>query len=72
VSRWVRPLLGTGFLGAWTTFSGIAVPTDQLLRDGAVGSGVGYLTASLAGGVAAAYAGLVLGRVVFAPPRRIG
>lgn len=62
VAVWVRPLLGTGFLGAWTTFSGIVVPTDQLVRGGAVGTALAYAAASVLGGVVAAYAGLVLGR----------
>jgi len=29
-TTYVRPLLGTGFCGAWTTFSSITASTDQL------------------------------------------
>ncbi len=63
-STYLRPLWGTGFCGAWTTFSGIVVPTDQLVRDGRAGAAAGYLLASLLGGVAAGWAGLVTARWV--------
>jgi CrcB protein len=63
-STYVRPLLGTGFCGAWTTFSGIVVPADELLRDGRAATAVAYLGASLLGGLAAGFVGLVLGRRV--------
>jgi CrcB protein len=63
-SPYLRALLGTGFCGAWTTFSGIVVSTDELVRDGRVAVAVAYLVASLLGGVAAGAAGIVTGRVV--------
>lgn len=59
---WVRPLVGTGFCGALTTFSGIVVPADRLVADGRAGAASAYLLVSLASGLAAGYAGLVLGR----------
>lgn len=58
----VRALLGTGFCGAWTTFSSITVSADQLLADGRALSGVSYVLASAAGGLAAAWLGLALAR----------
>jgi len=63
-STYVRPMLGTGFCGAWTTFSGIVVPADEMLRDGRAGAAAGYLVASLLGGLVAGFVGLALGRYV--------
>lgn len=65
-STYVQPLLGSGFCGAWTTFSGIVVPVSTLTRDGRPLAGLGYLGASVLGGLAAALAGLLLGRFVLA------
>ncbi|HVV76968.1 MAG TPA: CrcB family protein [Mycobacteriales bacterium] len=63
-SRYLRPLLGTGFCGALTTFSSVAVGVDQLLRHGRIVTGVGYLLASLAAGLAAAALGAAFGRTL--------
>lgn len=63
-TTYVRPLLGTGFLGAWTTFSGIVVPVGTLTRDARPVAAVGYLAASVLGGLLAAAGGLLLGRRV--------
>ncbi|WP_165403767.1 CrcB family protein [Egicoccus halophilus] len=52
------PLLGTGLLGALTTFSGLVVPLALLLVDGAGPLALVWAASSLAGGVAAAAAGL--------------
>lgn len=59
---WVRPFLAVGFLGAYTTWSTFAVEVDMLVRDGAVAVAAGYATASVAAGLAAARAGLAVGR----------
>jgi CrcB protein len=61
-TTYVRPLLGTGFCGAWTTFSSITASTDQLAAHGHAGTAMLYLVGSLAVGVVAALAGLVIGR----------
>lgn len=58
----VRALLGTGFCGAWTTFSAITVSVDQLVSSGHVLLGLAYLVASAGGGLAAAWLGLEAGR----------
>lgn len=58
----LRPLLGPGFLGAWTTFGAIVVSTDQLVAHGHAATGLAYLTTSLGGGVAAAALGRSVGR----------
>lgn len=52
--HWSRPLLGTGFLGGFTTMSALAV---QVVTSTAA-AGIGYLLASLALGSAAAALGL--------------
>lgn len=59
-SPWARPVLGTGLLGGWTTWSALALETDQLVPQ-APALGVGYLLVSLAGGVALAAVGLRAG-----------
>ncbi|MDQ1373681.1 MAG: fluoride exporter [Actinomycetota bacterium] len=57
-----RALLGTGFLGAYTTYSTFAVETDQLLQHGRAGVAVAYAGASVVAGLAAAAVGLSVGR----------
>jgi fluoride exporter len=42
----VRPLLGVGVLGGYTTFSGYAVDAQRLLAAGHVGTGVAALVAT--------------------------
>jgi fluoride exporter len=61
--RWRRllPLLGTGFLGALTTFSALAVQVGGALLDGAWLLAVGLGAFQLAVGLAAAIVGVRLG-----------
>lgn len=56
-----RLAFGTGFLGAFTTFSTFSVDTDLLLRRGALTQAVGYALGSVVLGLLAAVAGRVLG-----------
>jgi fluoride exporter len=70
-SRFVRPLLGTGFCGALTTFSAVVVTTDQLFARHHPGIAVVYLAASALAGLVAAALGLVLGRATVAGHRRV-
>lgn len=58
---WLRPFLGTGVLGGFTTFSAFALESDRLLATAPVVA-VLYLVLSTAGGVALAAAGLRVGR----------
>ena len=68
-TRYVRPLLGTGFLGGYTTFSTLAVEVDRLGRHGHWETAVGYGLASLVAGLAAVFAGIALARLT--SPRRL-
>jgi fluoride exporter len=63
-TTYVRPLLGTGFCGAFTTFSTWMVDTDRLLSGRQVGTAAWYLFGSLAAGLAATSLGLSVGRAV--------
>jgi CrcB protein len=54
-------LLGTGLIGAFTTFSTWALESHRLGEDGRLGPGVLNFVASLAFGVAAAWLGRELG-----------
>ncbi|WP_414169042.1 fluoride efflux transporter CrcB [Streptoverticillium reticulum] len=54
--RLVRPFLGTGVLGGFTTFSTYAVDAQQLLQAGRVASALAYLAATLLTALAAVWA----------------
>ncbi|GAC57064.1 protein CrcB homolog [Gordonia hirsuta DSM 44140 = NBRC 16056] len=54
----LRLLWGTGFLGAFTTYSSFAVELDALGRGGHAVLAAGYAAASLAGGLAAVGIGI--------------
>jgi CrcB protein len=62
--RYLRPLLGTGFCGALTTFSAVVVAAVQLVDHGRYLVATAYLAATVVGGLAACWAGLVLTRAV--------
>ena len=63
-SRYARPLVGTGFCGAVTTFSSVVVDADRLFARGDPGVALGYLAASFVGGLVAAFVGIVTARAV--------
>lgn len=52
--------IGTGFVGAFTTFSALTVETWQLFRSGAWSMGLLYVFTSFAGGLTLAYAGYLI------------
>ena len=66
---YLRPFVAIGFLGAFTTFSTMAVETVTLAKDGYVLLGAGYLIVSIAAGPGVTYLGIVIARLL---PARAG
>jgi CrcB protein len=66
-SAWLRPFLGTGVCGGYTTFSAFAVESVQLTDAGRPGIAAGYALVTVVGGVAASALGLLAGRAVARP-----
>ena len=62
----LAPLLLTGVLGGFTTFSAFALDTVTLWDRGAGGMAIGYVLASVLLSLLAVLAGLAIGRGVFA------
>ncbi|GAA2917486.1 fluoride efflux transporter CrcB [Streptomyces thioluteus] len=54
--RLVRPFLGTGVLGGYTTFSTYAVDFQRFVADGRAGIGLAYLVATPLAALAAVWA----------------
>ncbi|MFC7728082.1 fluoride efflux transporter FluC [Actinomadura keratinilytica] len=69
----VRPFLGVGVLGGFTTFSAYAVDVQQALQTGAPRTALLYLAATPAAALAAVFTGVRLTRTLArALPRRRG
>lgn len=71
--RLVRPFLGVGVLGGFTTFSTYVVDVQRLVSAGAAGTALVYLAGTVLAAVAAVYAGITATRVLvtrFAARRR--
>ena len=64
-ARLARPLLASGVLGGFTTFSTFSVEALGLMRAGAGGSALLYAVASVVLGVLMVLVGRALGSVVF-------
>ncbi|MBS0657695.1 MAG: CrcB family protein [Verrucomicrobia bacterium] len=58
------PLLGTGVLGGYTTFSTFSYQALQLLQQDRGGTAAIYVGVSVLGGLAAAWAGYLAGRAL--------
>ena len=61
---WLRSAITIGFLGAYTTFSTFSLETYRLVEDGALGLAAANVVGSIAAGLTAVYAGVVLGRAL--------
>jgi fluoride exporter len=60
--RLLRPLLGTGVIGGFTTFSTFAVDQQRLMTHGHVGLAIGYLITTFALCLAGTWLGAHLAR----------
>ena len=68
--RLLRPFIGTGVLGGFTTFSTYSMDIETLLRQGHAATALTYLAITALGAVAAVSAGMLLTRR-FARGRRV-
>ncbi|MGH3391717.1 MAG: fluoride efflux transporter FluC [Actinomadura sp.] len=68
--RLVRPFLGVGVLGGFTTFSTYIVDAQRAISAGAPATGLVYLAAAPVAALAAVYAGSHLARLLIRPRRR--
>jgi CrcB protein len=66
---WTRPLVGTGFCGAFTTFGSVVVSVDRLVAHAHAATGLSYLAASVVGGLGAAALGFTAGHLLVARRR---
>ena len=69
-TRYVRAFVAVGVLGAYTTFSTLAVETVTLVKDGHAPVGLTYLATSVVVGLMLAYLGFVIARLL--PHARVG
>lgn len=60
----IRAPVLIGFIGAYTTFSTLALESWRLIEDGSYALGVANLVGSIALGIVAVAAGLIIGRVL--------
>jgi CrcB protein len=70
--RYIRPFLGVGVLGGFTTFSTYTNDARLLLADGYVPTALVYLVVTLVAGLLATWLGLVLARAATRRPAREG
>jgi fluoride exporter len=66
-TRYLRPFLATGLLGAYTTMSTYAVETALLLKDGHPATAAIYAVGSIASGLILVYAGMLAARLKTRP-----
>ena len=63
---WASPLVMTGLMGGFTTFSGFSLETANLIERGAFGQAALYVILSVGLSVGGLFLGLMAGRGVFA------
>ena len=64
--RLIRPFLGVGVLGGYTTFSTAMVDVQQMALAGHAAASLGYLVATVSAAVAAAFTGVTMARATAA------
>jgi len=57
---WLQPLLITGLLGGFTTFSAFGLDTQKLIQNGATGTAILYVSISVTLGLATVFLGIKL------------
>lgn len=62
----MSPLVMTGLLGGFTTFSAFSLEAATLIERGQIGQAMGYVTLSVGGSLIGLFAGLWIARGVFA------
>ena len=62
---WLRPFLGVGVLGGWTTFSTYALDFHSLVTSGRGPVAAAYLLGSLVAGLVAVGVGITVGERLF-------
>jgi CrcB protein len=68
--RYVRPFVGIGLLGGWTTFSTYALEARDLLAVGRPATALAYVAGSLVAGLVAVWLGMLAARRLGPAPRR--
>ena len=66
-TRYVRPFLATGLLGAYTTFSTLAVEAVLLVREHNTTGAIVYVVCTIGVGLFAVWLGMTLARLVSFP-----
>jgi len=69
-TRYLRPFLGVGVLGGYTTFSTYALESRGIIASGAPATALAYLVVSIVAGLLAVALGLVAGRALIAAEAR--
>ena len=66
----IRILIGTGFMGGFTTYSALATDAASLMGNGGLGVGIGYGLATVVLGGLATWAGIAVGVATHRPTGR--
>jgi CrcB protein len=69
-NRYLRPFLGIGLLGGYTTFSTYVLESRDLLVEDQLAIAFAYLGGSVLAAVGAVWLGIAVARLVLLPSRR--